>query len=50
MYALTKEEGGRHTPFAADYRPLFYFHPPTCPVAWTWAPGTWSCPATPLVR
>src|SRR5919112_782347 len=25
MYALTKEEGGRHTPFAADYRPQFFF-------------------------
>jgi elongation factor Tu len=26
MYALTYAEGGRHTPFAADYRPQFYFH------------------------
>jgi elongation factor Tu len=26
MYALTKEEGGRHTPFEANYRPQFYFH------------------------
>jgi elongation factor Tu len=26
MYALTKEEGGRHTPFATDYRPQFFFH------------------------
>jgi elongation factor Tu len=26
LYALTHEEGGRHTPFAADYRPQFYFH------------------------
>jgi len=25
MYALTKEEGGRHTPFFAGYRPQFYF-------------------------
>ena len=24
-YALTKEEGGRHTPFFANYRPQFYF-------------------------
>jgi len=24
-YILTKEEGGRHTPFFADYRPQFYF-------------------------
>ena len=26
VYALTAAEGGRHTPFAADYRPQFYFH------------------------
>jgi elongation factor Tu len=26
MYALTKEEGGRHTPFETHYRPQFYFH------------------------
>ncbi|BBH71560.1 elongation factor Tu [Actinoplanes sp. OR16] len=26
MYALTAAEGGRHTPFAADYRPQFYLH------------------------
>ncbi|WP_433795068.1 elongation factor Tu [Actinoplanes sp. CA-252034] len=26
VYALTSAEGGRHTPFAADYRPQFYFH------------------------
>ena len=25
VYALTKEEGGRHTPFFAGYRPQFYF-------------------------
>jgi elongation factor Tu len=25
LYALTKEEGGRHTPFVANYRPQFYF-------------------------
>ncbi|MCY4463568.1 MAG: elongation factor Tu [Albidovulum sp.] len=24
-YILTKKEGGRHTPFASDYRPQFYF-------------------------
>ena len=24
-YILTKEEGGRHTPFFTNYRPLFYF-------------------------
>ncbi|EXG81680.1 elongation factor Tu [Cryptosporangium arvum] len=26
MYALTSAEGGRHTPFEANYRPQFYFH------------------------
>jgi len=25
MYVLTKEEGGRHTPFFKGYRPQFYF-------------------------
>lgn len=25
VYALTKEEGGRHTPFISNYRPQFYF-------------------------
>ena len=25
MYILTKEEGGRHTPFFPGYRPQFYF-------------------------
>jgi len=25
VYILTKEEGGRHTPFFKGYRPLFYF-------------------------
>ena len=25
MYVLTKEEGGRHKPFFANYRPQFYF-------------------------
>jgi len=24
-YVLTKEEGGRHTPFFSGYRPQFYF-------------------------
>jgi len=30
VYVLTKEEGGRHTPFFAGYRPQFYFR--TCDV------------------
>ena len=25
VYVLTKDEGGRHTPFVANYRPQFYF-------------------------
>ena len=25
VYVLTKEEGGRHTPFFKNYRPQFYF-------------------------
>ena len=25
VYVLTKEEGGRHTPFFANYRPQFFF-------------------------
>lgn len=25
MYVLTKDEGGRHTPFINNYRPQFYF-------------------------
>ena len=25
VYVLTKEEGGRHTPFCSNYRPQFYF-------------------------
>ena len=25
VYILTKEEGGRHTPFFTNYRPQFYF-------------------------
>ncbi len=26
VYCLTKEEGGRHTPFFSNYRPQFYFY------------------------
>ncbi|MBQ4634275.1 MAG: elongation factor Tu, partial [Bacilli bacterium] len=25
VYVLSKEEGGRHTPFMTNYRPQFYF-------------------------
>ena len=27
VYVLTKDEGGRHTPFFTNYRPQFYFRP-----------------------
>ena len=27
VYVLTKEEGGRHTPFATGYMPQFFFGP-----------------------
>jgi elongation factor Tu len=33
VYVLTKEEGGRHTPFFPGYRPQFYFR--TCDVTGT---------------
>ncbi len=26
VYVLTKDEGGRHTPFFSNYRPQFFFH------------------------
>ena len=26
VYVLSKDEGGRHTPFFSNYRPQFYFH------------------------
>ena len=48
VYILTKEEGGRHTPFFNGYRPQFYFRTTDvtgerrpCPRA-----SRWSCPAT----
>ena len=47
LYALTTEEGGRHTPFLANYRPQFYFR--TTDVAGSVDLGErhrWSCPAT----
>jgi elongation factor Tu len=39
-YILTKEEGGRHTPFFANYRPQFYFRT-------TDVTGRWCCPRAP---
>ena len=48
LYALTKAEGGRHTPFHANYRPQFYFR--TTDVSGAdrpRRPSRWSCRATP---
>ena len=42
LYALTKEEGGRHTPFFTKYRPQFFFR--TADV--TGAPGPSTLPET----
>ena len=48
VYVLTKEEGGRHTPFFNGYRPQFYFR--TTDVTGAIEPARraprWSCPAT----
>jgi elongation factor Tu len=40
VYVLTKEEGGRHTPFFNNYRPQFYFRT-------TDVTGVISCPRAP---
>ena len=40
VYVLTKEEGGRHTPFFQGYRPQFYFRT-------TDVTGSWSCRRAP---
>jgi elongation factor Tu len=47
VYILSKEEGGRHTPFFNNYRPQFYFRTTdvTGVVTLRRAPR-WSCPAT----
>ena len=42
VYVLTKEEGGRHTPFFKGYRPQFYFRTTdvtgrsSCLKGWRW--------------
>ena len=47
VYVLTKEEGGRHTPFFNNYRPQFYFRTTDITGALTSRVGPkWSCPAT----
>ena len=48
VYVLSKEEGGRHTPFFTNYRPQFYFRTTRCDrhrdaAARGWR---WSCLAT----
>jgi elongation factor Tu len=40
VYVLTKEEGGRHTPFFANYRPQFYFRTTDVTGSIELAPGT----------
>ena len=48
VYILTKEEGGRHTPFFTNYRPQFYFRTTdvTGIVAAAGRRRKWSCRAT----
>jgi elongation factor Tu len=40
VYVLTKEEGGRHTPFFKNYRPQFYFRTTDVTGACTLPAGT----------
>ena len=40
VYVLTKEEGGRHTPFVSNYRPQFYFRTTDVTVVITLPEGT----------
>jgi elongation factor Tu len=39
LYVLTKEEGGRHTPFLKGYAPQFYFRTTDVTGALTWPEG-----------
>jgi elongation factor Tu len=43
VYVLTKEEGGRHKPFFANYRPQFYFRTTDVTGAVTLPAGTEMC-------
>ena len=43
VYVLTKDEGGRHTPFFNDYRPQFYFRTTDVTVVITLPEGTEMC-------
>jgi elongation factor Tu len=44
LYALTSEEGGRHTPFFANYRPQFYFRTTDVPGSLDLGPATMVLP------
>jgi elongation factor Tu len=44
LYALTAEEGGRHTPFFANYRPQFYFRTTDVPGSLELTEGTMVLP------
>ncbi len=47
IYALKKEEGGRHTPFFTGYRPQFYFRTTDVTGSVKLSRGLrWSCPVT----
>ena len=47
VYILSKDEGGRHTPFFNNYRPQFYFRTTDVTGVVTLPAGPrWSCPAT----
>ncbi|MCS7271515.1 MAG: EF-Tu/IF-2/RF-3 family GTPase, partial [Gemmataceae bacterium] len=43
VYVLTKEEGGRHTPFFSNYKPQFYFRTTDVTGTITLPPGTEMC-------
>ena len=43
VYVLTKDEGGRHTPFFNNYRPQFYFRTTDVTVVITLPEGTEMC-------
>src|SRR5215467_4590903 len=44
LYALTTAEGGRHTPFQANYRPQFYFRTTDVPGSVDLGEGTMVIP------
>ena len=43
VYVLTKDEGGRHTPFFNNYRPQFYFRTTDVTGVWELPEGTEMC-------